>query len=130
MPLPSRTMPSTLPEWLIDGYQAEPEPTVAHVPMTSGPGRLRPIYTAADRRERGTLRLLPAQLPVWFDFTENTLQSGLLPFAARVCNLGPGVRWFEALLLQWDTDPKPNGRTIVTAELLLRGPAYLSGPAA
>lgn len=129
MPLPSIIMPSTLPDWMVDGYQAEPQPTVAHVPMATGPGRLRPIYTTADRRERATLRLLPAQLPVWDEFAEDTLEAGRLPFAARMCNLGPGVRWFSALLLSWDTDPKPNGRTILSAELLLRGPAYLSGPA-
>lgn len=130
MALPSTTMPTTLPDWRVEGYQAEPEPTVAHVPMATGPGRLRPIYTAADRRETGTLKLQAGQLPTWSDFVEDTLQAGLLPFAARVANLGPGVRWFDALLLEWDTDPQPNGTTIVVAKLLLRGSAYLTGPSA
>lgn len=129
MSLPSRTMPTSLPDWRIEGYQAEPEPIFGRAPMSTGHGRTRQIYTAADRLDQASLLLWPAQLPTWFNFVEETLQAGLLPFAARVANLGPGVRWFDALLLEWATDPKPNGSTMVAAKLLLRGSPYLTGPA-
>ena len=130
MPLPSRTMPSTLPDWRIEGYQAEPEPIFGHVRMSTGAGRSRQIWTAADRVESASIKLWPASLPIWFTFVEDTLQAGLLPFAARLANLGPGVRWYETQLLEWRSTPKPNGATIITARLLLRGDAYLSGPSA
>lgn len=129
MALPSRTMPSSLPPWQAQGYTAEPEPLFAHAAMTTGHARTRRLYTAANRRERAGLRLTPAQLPVWHAWVEDDLQAGSLPFAAQVANLGPGVRWYEALLLEWPSDPRAGGRTLVECTLLLRGPAYLTGPA-
>lgn len=96
--------------------------------MTTGHSRTRRLVTATERQERVSLRLSAALLPIFFDWYESDLQAGLLPFAAQVANLGPGVRWYEALMLRYTSSAAPGGITTIQAELTLRGHPYRSGP--
>lgn len=130
MALPSIAMPPSLPDWLLAGYQVEPLPVFGRAPMSIGPGRSRRLWTVVERRQTASLALLSAaQLAAWHQFVEVTLQAGLLPFAGRFANTGPGVRWFDTLLLNYASAAGQGTLTTITAELLLRGDAYRSGPA-
>lgn len=130
MSLPSRVMPAALPDWLLADYRVAPDRVYATVPMASGSGRHRRIWTASDRRQEASLALLgSAHLDLWHQFVEVTLEAGLHPFAARVANIGPGLRWFDALLLGYETEAGPGRVTRLKARLLLRGEPSRVGPA-
>lgn len=129
MTLPAITMPASLPAWLAEGYESSPGAIYGHAAMIAGHSRTRRTVTRAERREGCLLLLTAAQLPIFFEWFETTLEAGRLAFAAQVANLGPGVRWFDALCSYESSTPRPGGLTMIACRLVLRGPPYLSGPA-
>jgi hypothetical protein len=129
MTLPAIVMPASLPQWLQPGYESEPEAVYAHAAMATGHARTRRRWTSADRFEKASMRLDSDQLADFHTWHESTLQAGLLPFSAPFANYGPGLRWFDTLILEYVTVPRAGGRTLVNASLLLRGDPQLTGPA-
>jgi hypothetical protein len=130
MPLPTRTLPEGLPSWRVEGYEARPDALFGHAPMSTGHSRTRKRFTTPTRQERASLLLTDAQLVAFHEWHEGTLQAGLLSFAAQVCNLGEGMVWFDALLLDYSTESRPNGKTLLSCNLLLRGYPSATGPEA
>ena len=128
MSLPAIVMPAELPAWLADGYEAAPGSIYGHAGMSIGASRTRRIVSCAERKERCSLLLTAAMLPIFHEFFEVTLEAGRLPFAARVSNLGAGVRWWSALASYESSTPRPGGLTTISCTLLLRGAPYASGP--
>lgn len=127
MPLPTLSLPAGFC-WLVDGYSSAPDPLYGQAPMTTGHSRQRRRWTVADRREKASLLLTDEQMATWHEFHEETLQAGLLPFSARFANYGPGLRWFDCLVLEYATEPRPPLLTRLTATLLLRGEPQETGP--
>ena len=129
MSLPSLTLPASLPMWQVNGYEAAPGAVYAHAAMSTGHSRTRRVYSVAERAEKASMLLTGAQLATWHDFYENSLQAGALPFSAQFANLGPGTRWFDALMVgEYTSTPHPGGMTTVSCTLALRGSPSLTGP--
>ena len=129
MALPALTLPASLPMWLADGYSSQPEALYGHAEMSTGHARTRRRWTSADRREQVSMALTADQLAAWQAWHEDDLEAGLQPFSAQVGNYGPGLVWFEALVLDYTTTPQAGGYTTLTASLLLRGEPSIEGPA-
>ena len=129
MALPSLLLPATLPHWLAAGYASEPESIYGRAQMSTGHTRIRRVFTVADRKEQVSMLLSDAQLAAFHAWHELDLQAGLLPFAAQVANLGPGLVWFDALMLDYTSTPQPGGISMLGATLLLRGSPSATGPA-
>ena len=129
MSLPSLTIPAGLPMWLVSGYEVAPGAVYANAAMSTGHSRTRRVYSVAERAEKASLLLTKDQLATFHAWYENDLQAGSLPFSAQFANLGPGTRWFDALMVgEYTGTPHPGGMTTVSCTLALRGSPSLTGP--
>ncbi len=129
MPLPEILMPAALPPWLAAGHERQEAPLYAHAPMSTGHSRTRRVFTAAERFQAASMELTQAQLTAFHEWFENTLQAGLLRFAAQFQDLGPALVWFDAQLLGYVSRRLPQGgRSVLECQLVLRGAPSLTGP--
>lgn len=128
MPLPEIVKPSSLPPWLARGHQHEEAPLYGHAEMSTGHSRTRRLWTAAERRVQLEVNLSAAQMADFHHWHEHALLAGLRPYAEQVPAFGPGLVWFEALLLSYRTTPTRGQRTRLSVELLLRGAPSVAGP--
>ncbi len=75
------TWPSSLPQSpLINGYSRTQQPQVARTPMDSGPAYQRRRFTAASKPITMMFNLDKAQRQTFWDFFNNTVSGGALPF--------------------------------------------------
>ena len=121
MALPSLVMPASLPGWVFAGYAEEEAALYAHAPMSTGHSRCRRRWSVSDRLLSASLILTADQVKVFHDWHENDLMAGVVPFAAKVAQMGPGFVWFDALLLKYESTPEAGGITTIDCSLLLRG---------
>lgn len=119
--LPAIMVPSVAPVFLAEGHAIDEDSVYAQVDMKTGHSRARRVWTVTERVVT-VMWLLPGPvMEVVDDWYENTLLAGELKFSARVRNQGPGMLWWAARWITYQTEMLPNGWGKVTGSVLLTG---------
>lgn len=125
MPLPSITMPATLPPWLAEGRTMVFNSPVATVPMTTGVPRRRRVLQQAEHAVRAVMHLQGPQAAVFSAWFEEDLLAGTERFAARLLGSGTTPMWWDARFAgppEWAGVSTVRGADWrLSADLVLRG---------
>jgi hypothetical protein len=93
--------PAELPEYpLVQGYTRKPQAARVRSAVDAGPAKVRRRFTAKVRNVTYLVTLTKAQLAIFWDFYDNTLAEGSLPF-----NWVDGVTGAPAVLRFADDEP-------------------------
>lgn len=128
MSLPGIIAPPGTPVFLAEGHQIAEDSVFAQVNFRSGHARSRRARTVPERVVSVSWFLEADQLADVESWFENDLQAGALQFAARVANQGPGLLYWTARWIEFQTQMLPLGRGLVTGTLLLTGEGSETGP--
>ena len=69
-----------------------------------------------------------AQLETFFDWHENALIAGSLPFAANIAKIGPGTEWWTAYIVKYTVEHSEGSHKTVKVQLKLIDSPYAVGP--
>ena len=130
MSLPEITAPAGVPVFLYESHGIQESSVFANVPMRTGHGRLRRLYTVNDRVVTVSWSLDARQMALVHDWFENVLIVGSQFFSAQVKDQGSrALLWWKAKwLAPYTSEPTVPGRWRVTGTLQLFGEGSLTGP--
>jgi hypothetical protein len=130
MALPELTLPPETPAFCAGGHAIEMGALYADIPMQTGHGRRRRVYTTVPRVVSVKLELTLAQALAFHEWFEGPLQAGAQEFSAQVANQGPGLLWWRARFTEpYTAEADEAGQSFwVTAKLLLAGTGSAIGP--
>lgn len=128
MALPTITAPPGTPVFLAAGHQHVEDSAYAQVRPTTGHSRARRVWTTTERVVAVSWLLSASQMAAVDAWFEDDLEAGALEFAAQVANLGPGLLWYRARWISFETELLNLGRGRVSGTLLLIGEGTATPP--
>lgn len=127
--LPTIIAPPSAPVFLAAGHQVNEDGAFAPVRFATGHARNRRTRTVTERTVTVGWFLNAGPLADVWAWYENDLQSGTLPFSARVANdEGDGLVYWAARWVDFQIEMLPNGRGRLTGTLYLYGEPSDVGP--
>jgi len=118
--------PATLPPPLVEGNAYAAVALAGSTPYEAGQPRRRRRYTRVPRTVSVLWRYTQSEFDTWFDWHEDVLQAGSLPFDVQLA--GEGIEdpvWWTANIISHSWQALPGNRYRISASLLL-----LDGPTA
>lgn len=128
MSLPGITAPPGTPPFLSDGHANQDDPLFAQVRTATGHSRARRVRTVPERVADVSWFLDAAELAAIDTWYWDTLQCGALEFAAHVRNRGPGMLWYRARWISFETEMLTLQRGRLRGQLLLMGDGEVNPP--
>jgi hypothetical protein len=128
MTLPLITPPVGTPLFLVEGHGIDEDSVFDQVAFATGHSRARRVWTVTERAVSVRWLLDADELAAVDAWYEDTLAAGSLEFAVQVKDLGPGLRWWRARWISFETQLLHLGRGLVTGTLFLTGEGSESGP--
>ena len=129
MALPEVLMPAGILPFAAADHVITPEPLYVQVDRQAGHTRSRRRFRSVPTMASTSFEVTQAQLEAFFDWHENALVAGSLPFAANIAKIGPGTEWWKAYIVKYTVDHEEGSHHTVRVQLKLVGEPSDTGPA-
>lgn len=128
IPLPEVTMPAGILPFAAADHVITPEPLYVQVDRQAGHTRSRRRFRSVPTMVSTSFEVTQAQLEAFYDWHENALIAGSLPFSARIAKIGPGLEWWRAYIVKYTVDHDAGSHRTVKVQLKLVGEPSDTGP--
>lgn len=128
MALPEAQMPAGILPFAAADHVITPDALYVQVDRQAGHTRSRRRFRSVPTMVNTSVEMTQTQLEAFFDWHEQALVAGSLPFAANIAKIGPGTEWWKSYIVRYSVEHSEGSHHTVKVQLKLVDEPYPSGP--